>query len=153
MPQSLQQLYAPTSVCFGCGPANPEGLRIASFVRGDECVCEFVPEPHHEAFEGFVAGGIIGAVHDCPRTWTAAHHLLTAKGLDHVPCTVTLEYGVKFSKPTPSNGPLLFRARVVKAGDRSAEIEGTLEVEGETTATCRAVFVEVKEGHPAFQRW
>ena len=153
MPQSLQQHYAPTSVCFGCGPANPEGLRIASFVRGDECVCEFVPEPHHEAFEGFVAGGIIGAVFDCHCNWTAANHLMTAKGLDHVPCTVTLEYGVKFSKPTPSNGPLLFRARVVKSGDRSAEIEGTLEVEGETTATCRAVFVEVKEGHPAFQRW
>ena len=32
--KSLQETYAPKSVCFGCGPANPEGLHIRSFVQG-----------------------------------------------------------------------------------------------------------------------
>ena len=27
---SLQQRYAPAGRCFGCGPANPIGLRIGS---------------------------------------------------------------------------------------------------------------------------
>lgn len=153
MTDSLQQRYAPTTTCFGCGPANPNGLRISTFVQGDECLCEFTPEAHHEAFQGFVAGGIIGAVFDCHCNWTAANHLMATRGLDRVPSTVTLEYAVKFSKPTPSGGTLLFRARVVKAGNRSVEVEGTLEVEGQPTASCRAVFVEVTEGHPAYRRW
>ena len=34
--KSLQEMYAPNSFCFGCGPKNPKGLRIRSFVVGDE---------------------------------------------------------------------------------------------------------------------
>ena len=36
--KSLQDTYAPTSICFGCGPANEKGLRIKSFVDGDTVV-------------------------------------------------------------------------------------------------------------------
>jgi hypothetical protein len=32
-------------------------------------------------------------------------------------------------------------------------VEATVEAGGKTTATCRGVFVAVKEGHPAFHRW
>ena len=35
---SLQDTYAPESICFGCGPANTQGLRIKSFVQGNEVV-------------------------------------------------------------------------------------------------------------------
>ncbi len=59
MEPSLQDRYAPHSRCFGCGPENPKGLRIKSFVRGEEVVCELAVEPQHQAFEGFVAGGIL----------------------------------------------------------------------------------------------
>jgi len=45
------------------------------------------------------------------------------------------------------------RARVVEAGPDRAVVEGTLEAGGKVTATCRGVFVAVKEGHPAFHRW
>ena len=43
--KSLQEKYAPENACFGCGPANPDGLHIRSFVRGDEVVAEWKPEP------------------------------------------------------------------------------------------------------------
>jgi len=33
--QSLQDQYAPNLVCFGCGPANPQGLRLKSFVLSE----------------------------------------------------------------------------------------------------------------------
>ena len=33
---SLQERYAPHNTCFGCGPANAQGLRIRSFAEGDE---------------------------------------------------------------------------------------------------------------------
>ena len=31
--------------------------------------------------------------------------------------------------------------------------EASLEAKGEVTATCRGVFVAVREGHPAYHRW
>ena len=60
----LQEKFAPASICFGCGPANDKGLRVRSFVRGDEIVATWQPEKHHEAFPGILNGGIIGALLD-----------------------------------------------------------------------------------------
>lgn len=153
MTDSLQDRYAPDTRCFGCGPSNPNGLQIKSSIVGDEGVCEFWPERHHESFEGAVAGGIIGTLFDCHCNWTAAHHLMVANGLDRPPCTVTAEYSVKFTRPTPSTGPLRLRAKVVESSTRRATVVARLEVDGTVTATCRAEFVAVEEGHPAYHRW
>jgi len=150
---SLQDRYAPTTRCFGCGPANAEGLRIKSFVRGNEVVCEWTPSPHHEAFDGVLNGGIIGTLFDCHCNWTAAHHLMTASGSAVPPCTVTAEYRVVLRRPTPSTGHVTLRAWVVEASEDRAVVEGSLEAGGRVTATCRGVFVAVREGHPAFHRW
>lgn len=153
MDDSLQDRYAPDTRCFGCGPSNPEGLRIKTVVVGDEGICDFTPARAHEAFDGYVAGGIIGVVFDCHCNWTAAHHLMVRNRLDRPPATVTAEYCVAFRAPTPSGGSLRFRARVVDASDRRATVEGELEADGVVTATCRGTFVAVGEGHPAAARW
>jgi acyl-coenzyme A thioesterase PaaI-like protein len=150
---SLQDRWAPANRCFGCGPANAEGLRIKSVVRGDEVVCEWTPAPHHEAFDGVLNGGIIGTLFDCHCNWTAAWHLMQATGSERPPCTVTAEYRVVLHRPTPSSGPLMLRARVVEASGDRAEVEATLEAGGRTMASGRGVFVAVQEGHPAFHRW
>lgn len=150
---SLQDRFAPRNRCFGCGPANPQGLQIKSFVDGDELICTFTPAPHHEAFAGVVNGGIIGTLFDCHCNWAAAYHLMRRRGLDHPPCTVTAEYSVVLRRPTPSGGPLVVRARVVESSDDRAAVEATLEAGGKVTATGRGVFVAVGEGHPAYHRW
>lgn len=150
---SLQDRYAPANACFGCGPSNEKGLRIKSFVRGDEVVCEWQPEKHHEAFDNMLNGGICGALLDCHLNWTAAHHLMKAQGLDVPPCTVTAEYHVQLKRPTPTDAPVHLRARVVESEGNRAVVEGTLEAGGKVTATCRGTFVAVREGHPAFHRW
>jgi acyl-coenzyme A thioesterase PaaI-like protein len=150
---SLQDQYAPTTRCFGCGPTNTEGLRIKSFVRGGEVVAEWMPSRRHEAFDGVLNGGIVGTLFDCHCNWAAAHHLMTSAGADKPPCTVTAEYRVVLKRPTPSSGPVTLRAKVVEAGADRAVVEGTLEAGGRVTATCRGVFVAVTEGHPAFHRW
>jgi glutamate formiminotransferase len=51
-----------------------------------------------------------------------------------------------------SDGVVL-KARVTESGDDRATVEATLEAGGRVTATSRATFVAVKEGHPAFGRW
>ena len=66
MKKSLQEKYAPQNACWGCGPANAEGLRIRSFPKNDEVVAEWMPEPKYEAFPGVLNGGIIGDVARLP---------------------------------------------------------------------------------------
>jgi acyl-coenzyme A thioesterase PaaI-like protein len=149
----VQERYAPRNHCFGCGPANPEGLRVRSFEDGEGLSAQWTPEPRHEAFDGAVSGGILGTLLDCHSNWTAAVHLMKAGGQERPPCTVTAEFHVRLLRVTPSDRPLTLRARVVESGPDRATVEATVESAGKTTATCRGVFVAVKEGHPAFHRW
>ncbi|HEX8499804.1 MAG TPA: PaaI family thioesterase [Pyrinomonadaceae bacterium] len=156
MNPSLQELYAPGSACFGCGPANEQGLHVRSFPSGDddeEVVCEWQAEPHHEAFPGMLNGGIVGALLDCHSNWAAAYHLMRRAGAERPPCTVTAEYSVKLLRPTPTNTTIYLSARVVESTDERAIVEATLAAGGKTCATCRGTFVAVRPGHPAYHRW
>lgn len=150
---SLQEQYAPASICFGCGPANPEGLHIRSFASGEDVVAEWTPQSHHEAFPGMLNGGIIGALLDCHSNWAAAYHLMRAAGASSPPCTVTADYAVKLLRPTDSRAPVHLSARVVESKADRAVVEATLVSGGKTCATCRGTFVAVKPGHPAYHRW
>lgn len=153
MPESLQDRYASQNRCFGCGPANEKGLRIKSFVEGEEVVCDWRPQPHHQAFEGILNGGICGALLDCHSNWTAAYHLMRKSGAESPPCTVTSEFHVKLKRVTPMNVPLHLKARVLESTEDRAVVEAELSASGQVTATCRGTFVAVKEGHPAYHRW
>jgi acyl-coenzyme A thioesterase PaaI-like protein len=151
--QSLQDSYAPQNRCFGCGPANEQGLRIKSFVQGDELVADWRPQPHHVAFDGIVNGGICGALLDCHSNWAAAYYLMQKSGESTPPCTVTADFHVVLKRPTPLDALLHLKARVVESQADRAVVEATLEAGGKVTATCRGTFVAVKPGHPAYHRW
>lgn len=152
-PQSLQDRYAPTNQCFGCGPANDLGLQIKSMVSGEQVVAQWRPQPHHLAFEGMLNGGICGALLDCHSNWTAAWHLMRQSGAETPPCTVTAEFHVMLKRPTPMDGDVQLRAWVTESTADRATIQAELSAGGKVTATCTGLFVAVKEGHPAYHRW
>lgn len=151
--KSLQETYAPQNACFGCGPANEKGLKIRSFVQGDEVVADWTPQKHHEAFEGVLNGGIIGALLDCHSNWAATWHLMKKSGENHPPCTVTAEFAVKLTRPTPTNVPVHLSAVVTESTDDRAVVDAKLTANGKVCATCHGIFVAVKPGHPAYHRW
>jgi uncharacterized protein (TIGR00369 family) len=151
--QSLQDTYAPQNRCFGCGPANEKGLRIKSFVEGDEVVADFRPQPHHLAWEGVVNGGICGALLDCHSNWTTAYHLMKKSGAKEPPSTVTADFHVTLRRPTPLDATLRLRAKVVESQKDRAVVEASIEANGKVTATCRGTFVAVEPGHPAYHHW
>jgi acyl-coenzyme A thioesterase PaaI-like protein len=151
--QSLQDHYAPTSICFGCGPANEKGLRIKSRVEGEKVVAEWTPEKHHEAFPGVLNGGIVGALLDCHSNWAACEFMRGRDKLDHPPCTVTAEYAISLRRPTPTNGPIRLEAWVSESSGDRAVIEASLTAGGKVCATSKGTFVAVKPGHPAYFRW
>ncbi len=155
---SLQDQYAPNLICFGCGPANQQGLQIKSFAvsrpdQEDIVVATYTPQPHHVAFEGMVNGGIIGVLLDCHMNWTAVWHLMRANAAETPPCCVTAKFEVAFQKPTPTGKPLHLTAKVVEASKRKAVVECSIGPEDGPTATGSGTFVAVKPDHPAFHRW
>jgi len=151
--KSVQETYAPANRCFGCGPANEKGLRIRSFEEGGELVGEWHAEPHHQAFDGILNGGICGALLDCHSNWAAAMHLMRSRGESTPPCTVTADFHVMLMRPTPMDAAIKMRAHVVESSEDRAVVKASLEANGQVTATCRGTFVAVKEGHPAYHRW
>jgi acyl-coenzyme A thioesterase PaaI-like protein len=151
--QSLQEKYAPGNTCFGCGPANERGLHIRSFARRLEVVAEWKAESFYEAFPGMLNGGIIGTLLDCHSNWAASWHLMKQSGLERPPCTVTADYAIKLLRPTPTDGVIELKARVVESTDDRAVVEAELIAKGKVCATCHGTFVAVKPGHPAYHRW
>ncbi len=153
---SLQRRYGPGSRCYGCGPANERGLHLESRASRDQpdvLVAEWQPQPHHEAFDGVLNGGVIGTLLDCHANWTAAVHLMRVRGLERPPDCVTAEYAVRLRRPTPTDRPVELTARVVDlVGDRVV-VEAELSSGGIVTASCRGTFVAVTADHPAFGRW
>ncbi|MBI1859657.1 MAG: PaaI family thioesterase [Deltaproteobacteria bacterium] len=151
--KGLQETYAPHSECFGCGPSNSKGLRIRSVPQGDEVVAEWRAEKFHEAFPGVLNGGIIGSLLDCHSNWTAAYLIMKSNQEQTPPCTVTAEYHVKLTRPTPTDGVISLKARAKEVKGDRATIEAELIAGGKVCATCVGTFVAVKPGHPAYHRW
>ncbi|MFN8621692.1 MAG: PaaI family thioesterase [Chloroflexota bacterium] len=150
---SVQERYAPRSICFGCGPANDGGLHVRSFRDGDVLVATWQAAPVHQAFPGVVNGGIVGALLDCHANWAGALALMEAAGEAHVPATVTADYEVRMRRPTPADRPVRLEARVLQHDGRRVRVEATIAADGEVTATFTGTFVAVKPGHPAYHRW
>jgi acyl-coenzyme A thioesterase PaaI-like protein len=153
--KSLQETFAPNGICFGCGVANEKGLRIRSFASEDdgEVVAEWYADEHHQAFPGMLNGGIVGALLDCHSNWTAAYFLMKQSGKDEPDCTVTANYSIKLLRPTPFDATIYLKARVVESTEDRATVEAELIANDKVCATCRGLFVAVKEGHPAYHRW
>ncbi len=139
---SLQDTHWPDGICFGCGPKNEWGLRIKSFVEGEEVVAHWTPQPHHQAWPGILNGGIIGTLLDCHSNM-AAWLALTQEGRDPG-STVTADFAVKLARPTPIDKPVKVVARAVDVAGRRARVEAHIEVEGEVTATCASTFVKLR---------
>ena len=120
---------------------------------GDSLVADWRPESHHEAWKGYVNGGVIAVLFDCHSNWAATYNLMLRKGLTAPPGTVTAEYCVTHHSPTPSNTTLHLVAKVTDLSENKAIVETTLEADGKITASFKGTFVAVRENHPAFWRW
>ncbi|HVB95120.1 MAG TPA: PaaI family thioesterase [Nitrososphaerales archaeon] len=150
--KSLQERYAPSSVCFGCGPANEQGLKIRSVVEGHSVVARWIPRPYHHAFGNVLSGGIISTVLDCHSNWTGAYSLMVEAGAEAPPPTVTASIFVEFLRPTPV-APLLLEGSAKGISGRKVVVESAVKADGVVTATLRGTFVAVRADHPAARRW
>jgi acyl-coenzyme A thioesterase PaaI-like protein len=73
MNQALNEELLEGNTCFGCGPANPEGLKIRIFRDGsrtDRLVGVYRPRETAGGFPHIVHGGLQFTVLDCMAGWT-----------------------------------------------------------------------------------
>ena len=135
MNKAIQEYYPEkASRCFGCGMLNEHGLQIKSYQEGDECVCTFLPEKHHIAFEGFVYGGLIASIIDCHSIATALASSYKEEGREFVSNPeygfVTASLRVDYLRPVPSSKPLVLHSRMKEySGGNKMVIVTTLTVD------------------------
>ena len=65
----MQEAYTPKSMCFGCGPANADGLRLKSLRIDNGLEARIKIDSKFCAFPGIVNGGIISTLMDCHGNW------------------------------------------------------------------------------------
>jgi acyl-coenzyme A thioesterase PaaI-like protein len=145
--QAIQD-QIPHNHCFGCGTLNPRGLRIKSYLQGEESVCRFQPSPDHMAGPTHVVyGGIIAAVIDCHCVCTAIADAYRVAGrpLGSEPLlwAVTASLKVDFLAPTPIGEPMELRARVRETKGRKRILDCVVRSGGRDCARAEVIAVEV----------
>src|SRR5262245_26250629 len=128
MQQSLQDIYAPEGICYGCGPTNTKGFQIKSFVKDSYVIAHWQPKPEHQAYPNVLNGGVVGTLLDCHCNAAAGWSLMQFNHLKKPPCTVTAEYTIKLLKPTPIDQLITLEAQAEKVFPHKAIIFGKLKV-------------------------
>jgi uncharacterized protein (TIGR00369 family) len=128
--------HAAQNRCFGCGHANPTGLRLEFLLAADGTVVSLATVP--ESFEGhpgFLHGGIIATLLD--ETMSKA---VRARGLT----AMTRQIDIDYLRPVPSGVPLRMEGRVVRNERRKHWTKAKiLSAEGATLAQGKGLFIEV----------
>jgi acyl-coenzyme A thioesterase PaaI-like protein len=140
----------PDNFCYGCGPGNPQGLRLKSTWDGEEAVAEFTPHPFHAAGPRHVLnGGIIATIIDCHCVCTAIADAYRREGRDlgsePLVWYATASLQIDYLRPTPIDQPVALRARIVDAGPRKTLLTCVLTAGGEECARGEVLAVRVSE--------
>ena len=140
---SIQQRLYPDLPCFGCGPANPKGLQLRSFVLDDAVVATFRPWPEHDNGLGYLNGGIISTVLDCHSAaavlWEADRRGWVAAADAALPY-VTAGLDVRFLRPSPLTDDVELTAHITEATEDAMRCEVELIWQGKTRAAASALW-------------
>lgn len=138
---SIQERLYPDLPCFGCGHANPRGLRLRSYLGDGVVTATFRPWPEHDNGLGYLNGGIISTVLDCH---SAAAVLVEAhsRGWLALPGAalgyVTAGLDVRYLRPAPLTEPVELRAVITQAEEPEILAEVELLYDGKVRASAVA---------------
>ena len=141
---ALQDKYFADMACFGCGPANPDGLQLKSELASDgTVVATFTPWPQHDNGLGFLNGGIIATLLDCHSGITVTHAAYEHGwgALAGVPLPyVTAGLDVRYLRPAPLREPVSLVAEISSATEPEIVCHVRLEHDGKTRAEADALW-------------
>jgi uncharacterized protein (TIGR00369 family) len=125
--------------CFGCGPDNPLGLKLAFASAGEhEVTAEISFDERHVGPPGIVHGGLIATVLD-----EALAQVPPRLGL----LALTRELSVRYERKVRPGTALTVTARVLARAGRTLDLEAELrEASGTRVAHARARFEAIAPG-------
>lgn len=129
--KAIQDHYPPNFAhCYGCGPANPHGHHLKSYLLDDRTEARFTPDSFHTGgVPNNVYGGMIASLLDCHGTASAAAFAYRERGRvmgdEGTPIRfVTASLQVNFRKPTPIGEELLITGTLKSLDGRKASYAG-----------------------------
>lgn len=99
--------------CFACGTANPIGLNLEFYVKGDRICSEITPGKYHVGWADITHGGIVSTLLDEVMSWT----ILYFKRIFFV----TRKMELKYIKPVSTGIPLVVTGSII-SGDKADKI-------------------------------
>lgn len=129
--------HAAQNRCFGCGEANPTGLRLDFLLAPDgTIVCPAAIGDAFEGHPGLLHGGIIATLLDETMSKSVRARGLTA---------MTRHMEVDYKRPVPSQTPIRMEGCVVRSEGRKHWVEAhILDQAGKVLASGKGLFIEVK---------
>ena len=124
-------------LCFGCGPHNEIGLKLAFAWDGDTYYTRWTPRPEHQGWADRVHGGLLALVLD---------EALARAALErHGRQWVTAELTTRLKRPAVVGDPLRIEARIITVRPRLIVCEGEarIETDGLLIATGQAKLMRV----------
>lgn len=138
---SIQERLYPQLTCFGCGHANPKGLKLRSYPGDGFVTAGFRPWPEHDNGMGFLNGGIIATVLDCHSGAAVFHRAdLLGMGQGAPLLYVTAGLDLRYLRPVPLRETLELRAEVTSADDDQVTVEAELVWDGKPRAAATSLW-------------
>lgn len=123
--------------CFGCGPANQNGMHLEFFRAEDGSLVSFSVIPNtFEGPPGYLHGGVIATLLD-----EAMSKAVRAQGST----SMTRKLEIDYLRPVPSGSPIRIEGRVVRHEPRKHWSEARiLNENGTVLAEAKGLFIEVR---------
>lgn len=142
----------PALTCYGCGPANPDGLHLKSRWSDDGqfVVATFEPHPRYNAgMPNVMYGGTIASLIDCHALWAV---IATAYRDENRPIGsppdivyVTGQMTIKYLSPTPLDRPIHLKAWITEMVNARARVACELGPAGQITATGDVIAIRLSD--------
>jgi uncharacterized protein (TIGR00369 family) len=103
------------NLCFGCGPANPAGLKLTFEEDDEKLYAEWQPSVHFQGYANVLHGGIIATLLDEAGAWC----IYAKAGTSGVTSMMT----VRYLKPVYiSKGSVSIEASIISKEEKSARL-------------------------------
>ena len=124
--------------CFGCGQANPHGLRLDFEFSADRAESSFTAAREQQGYDGMAHGGILTTLLDEAMGWSALHQGIWG---------VTTRLAVTFRRPVRLGEEVRVVGEIVRDRGRALELRGEIRraSDDELIATAAATYVKMSE--------
>jgi uncharacterized protein (TIGR00369 family) len=131
--------------CFGCGPANPNGLHLDFYIAEDRSVvCMPVVAGTFEGPPGLLHGGIIATLLDEAMSKSVRVRGLTA---------MTRHMEIEYLRPVPSASEIKVVGKLIRSEGRKHWTEAHIFNDtAKVLATAKGLFVEVRTSRTTIGR-